>query len=115
MEHHYDCHVDDRNGFIIQATGPWCQRRADSNPRTWDHDIFVQPLSQCRWPGMNETKEDQKGGITVQLTSCFTGLESTVWQLTIFVLIFKTDNSKLVKQEVNGTVILPPLVFPAET
>ncbi len=32
--------------------------------------------------------------------------------LTIFVLICKTDWFKLVKQEVNGTVILPPLVFP---
>jgi hypothetical protein len=26
-----------------------------------------------------------------------------------------TADSKLVKQEVNGTVILPPLVFPAST
>ncbi len=29
--------------------------------------------------------------ITVLLTSCFTDLESAVWQLTIFVFIFKTD------------------------
>ncbi len=41
-----------------------------------------------------------------------TGLESAVGQLTIFVLICKTDYSKPVKQEVNCTVILPPLVFP---
>ena len=32
-----------------------------------------------------------------------------------FVFICKTDLSKPVKQEVNGTVILPPLVFPAES
>jgi hypothetical protein len=32
--------------------------------------------------------------------------------MTIFVFIFKTDLSKTVKQEVNGTVILPPLVLP---
>ncbi len=50
--------------------------------------------------------------ITVPLTSCLTGFESAVWTLTIFVIIFKTDSSKPVKQEVNGTVILPPLVFP---
>ncbi len=31
----------------------------------------------------------------------------------IFVFICKTDYSKPVKQEVNGTVILPPLVLPA--
>ncbi len=53
------------------------------------------------------------GSTTVPLTSCLTGLESAVWQLTIFVFIYKTDYSKPVKQEVNGTVILPPLVFPA--
>ncbi len=35
------------------------------------------------------------------------------WQLTIFVFTCKTDQSKPVKQEVNSTVILPPLVFPA--
>jgi hypothetical protein len=29
-----------------------------------------------------------------------------------FCFVCKTDKSKPVKQEVNGTVILPPLVFP---
>jgi len=55
------------------------------------------------------------GSITVPLTSCLTGLESGVCLQTIFVFICKTDYSKPVKQEVNGTVILPPLVFPAGT
>jgi hypothetical protein len=55
------------------------------------------------------------GSITVPLTSCLTGLESAVWQLTISVFICKTDLSKPVKQEVYGTVILPPLVFPGWT
>jgi hypothetical protein len=31
------------------------------------------------------------GSITVLLTSCLTGLESAVWQLTIFVFICKTN------------------------
>jgi hypothetical protein len=52
------------------------------------------------------------GSITVPITSSLTGLEPAVSQLTIFVFICKTDKSKPVKQEVNGTVILPPLVFP---
>ncbi len=55
------------------------------------------------------------GSITLPLTSCLTGLESAVRQQTIFVFICKTDKSKPVKQEVNGTVILPPLVFPGQT
>ena len=62
-------------------------------------------------PG-NNTKG---GSITVLLTSCLTSLESAVCQLTIFVFICKTDKSKPVKQEVNGTVIIPPLVFPGQT
>ncbi len=52
------------------------------------------------------------GSITVPLTSCLTGLESAVSQLTIFVFFAKQTNRKPVKQEVNGKVILPPLVFP---
>ncbi len=54
------------------------------------------------------------GSITVPLTSCLTGLESAVWQMTIFVFICKTGYSKPVKQVVNGTVIFPPLVFPEQ-
>ncbi len=55
------------------------------------------------------------GNITVPLTSCLTGLESAVCQLTIFVFICRTDYTKPVKQEVNNTVILPPLVFPGSS
>jgi len=63
-----------------------------------------------------DTPGNTKGGsITVPLTSCLTGLEWAVGQLTIFVYICKTDYSKPVKHEVNWTVILPPLVFPAHT
>jgi len=55
------------------------------------------------------------GSITLPLASCLTGLESAVWRLTIFVFICKMEKSKPVKHEVNGTVILPPLVFPEYT
>ncbi len=51
------------------------------------------------------------GSVIVPLTSCLTGLESDVLLLAILAFIFKTDESKPVKQEVNCTVILPPLVF----
>ncbi len=64
----------------------------------------------ARWQNPGNTKGG--GSITVLLTSYLTGLESAVWQLTF---CCKTDKSKPVKQEVNGTVILPPLVFPAKS
>ncbi len=54
------------------------------------------------------------GSITVPLTYWLTGLESAVWQLAIVVFIWITEKSKPAKQEVNSTVIFPPLVFPGK-
>ncbi len=71
-------------------------------------------LPNSKWKAQTKQPGNTKGGsITVLLTSCLTDLELVVWVLTSFVLICKTDYSKQVKPEVNGTVILPPLVFPA--
>jgi hypothetical protein len=52
------------------------------------------------------------GSITVPLTSCLTGLNESVLQIKTKIVSCHIANSKPVKQEVNGTVILPPLVFP---
>jgi hypothetical protein len=52
--------------------------------------------------------------ITVLLTSCLTGLDLSVLQIKTKIDSCHTADSKPVKQEVNGTVILPPLGFPAE-
>jgi len=51
------------------------------------------------------TKEES---ITVPLTSSLTGLDYSVLQI----VNCHTADSQPVKQEVNGTVILSPLVFP---
>jgi hypothetical protein len=48
----------------------------------------------------------------VPLTSCLTGLDKSVLQIKTKKVSCHIANSKPVKQEVNGTVILPPLVFP---
>ncbi len=52
------------------------------------------------------------GSITVPLTSCLTGLDEFVLQIKTKIVSCHTADSKPVKQEVKGTVILPPLVFP---
>ncbi len=52
------------------------------------------------------------GGITVPFTSCLTGLDKSALQIKTKIVSCHTADSKPVKQEVNGTVILPPLVFP---
>jgi hypothetical protein len=52
-----------------------------------------------------------KGSITVPLTSYLTGLYKSVLQIKTKIVSCDTADSKPVKQEVNGTVILPPLVF----
>jgi hypothetical protein len=51
------------------------------------------------------------GSITLLLTFCLTGLDWSVLQIKTKIASCHTDDSKPVKQEVNGTVILPPLVF----
>jgi hypothetical protein len=51
--------------------------------------------------------------ITVPMTSCLTGLDKSVLQIKTKSISCHTADSKPVKQEVNGTVILLPLVFPA--
>jgi hypothetical protein len=55
------------------------------------------------------------GSITVPMTSCLTGLDWSVLQIKTKIVICHTADSKPVKQEVNGKVILPPLVFPGPT
>ncbi len=52
------------------------------------------------------------GSITVRLTSYLTGLDESVLQIKTKIVSCHTVDSESVKQEVNSTVILPPLVFP---
>ncbi len=52
------------------------------------------------------------GSITVPLTSCLTGLDKSVLHIKTKFDSCHTANAKPVKQEVNSTVILPPLLFP---
>jgi hypothetical protein len=49
------------------------------------------------------------------LTSCLTGLDWSVLQIRTNIVSCQIVHSKPVKQEVNGTVILPPFVFPVPT
>jgi hypothetical protein len=55
-----------------------------------------------------ESGNTKGGSITVPLTSCLTGLDKSVLQIKTKIVSCHTADSKPVKQEVNGTVILPP-------
>jgi hypothetical protein len=55
------------------------------------------------------------GSITVPLTSCLISLDDSVLQIKTKIVSCHIADSKPVKQEVNGTVILSTLVFPART
>ncbi len=74
--------------FITQAPG--VQPRLDFNPQSEQRIL--------------------KG--EVSLTSCFTGLDQSVLQIKTKIVSCHTANFKPVKWEVNGAVILPPLIFP---
>jgi hypothetical protein len=64
--------------------------------------------------GMVNAGNTKGGSITVLLTSCLTGLDWSVLQIKTKIVSCHTADSKPVEQEVNSTVILPPLVFPGK-
>ncbi len=68
--------------------------------------------TQCLTETMADTGNTKGGRFTVPLTSCLTGLDLSVLQIKTKIVSCHTADSKPVKQEVNGTVILPLLVFP---
>ncbi len=57
---------------------------------------------------MVEPGNTKGGSITVPLTSCLTGLDQSVLQIKTKIVSSHTTDSKSVKQEVNGMVILFP-------
>ncbi len=62
---------------------------------------------------VNVLAGNTKGGsITVPLTSRLTSLDQSVFQVKTKIVSSQTADSKPVKQEVNGTVILPPFSIP---
>jgi hypothetical protein len=64
----------------------------------------------------SDTPGNTKGGsIIVPLSSCLTCLDKSVLQIKTKIVSCHTADSKPVKQELNGIVILPPLVFPGHT
>jgi hypothetical protein len=75
-------------------------------------------LSTCRFvKPQNLTKvkagNTKLGRISAQLT-CLTGLDQSALQIKTKIVSCHTADSKPVKQKVNCTVILPPLVFPGK-
>ncbi len=78
---------------------------------SWLHkwSKFLSPLYHAN----NRLVRDTKGGsITVPLTSCLTGLDQPVLQIKTKIGSCHTADCIPFKQEVNSTVILPPLAFP---
>ncbi len=74
--------------------------------------LYVYAWSQ---PALVWPRNTKEGSITVQLTYCLTGLDYSVLQIKTKNISCHTTDSKPVEQEVNCTVILPPLVFPGVT
>ncbi len=64
--------------------------------------------------GTDRWMNEQMGKQTDGRTSCLTGLDQSVLKVKTKIVNYHTANSKAVKQEVNSTVVLPPLVFPGQ-
>ncbi len=86
--------------------------RLDSDPQSKDYESSVLSLCYRAQPGMAIPGNTKRGSVTVPLTSYLTGLDLSVLKIKTKIVSCHTADSKPVKQEVNGTVILPPLVFP---
>ncbi len=68
--------------------------------------------SHCKTLILSGSGNTKGGSITVLLTSCLTSLDQSVLQIKTKIVSCHAADLKLVKQEVNSTVIHPPLVFP---
>ncbi len=106
--HYENLKITDRKSFITFAPdvrpgrpqhGP--EQDVLPDPRECRHLLVpvsprgsevLQPRSSREGspPGRYFTGNTKGGGITVPLTSCLTGLETAVRQLTIFVFMYKT-------------------------
>ncbi len=78
-------------------------------------NVVAPPRSaSLSWALSSSTRPgNTKGGSnTVPVTSCLTGLDLSVLQIKTEIVSCHAADSKPVKQEVNGTVILSSLVFP---
>ncbi len=95
---------------LTWAIFSWCWWWLGSYPRTQDHEYLFNPGTLIEW-GRLIPGNTKGGSITVPLTSCLTGLDLSVLQIKTKIVSRQTADSKPVKQEVNGTVIFPPLVF----
>ncbi len=74
--------------------------------------VYIDKARQQKHQQQLQTGNTKGGSIIVPLTSCLTGLDWFVLQIKTKIVSCHTDDSRPVKQEVNGTVILLPLVFP---
>jgi hypothetical protein len=80
----------------------------DSNLLSYVCVLSVLPLLQHIMYSGNT----KGGSIIIPLTSCLTGLDKSVLEIKTKLVSCHTADSEPVTQEVNGTVIIPPLVFP---
>jgi hypothetical protein len=62
--------------------------------------------------GTTKAGNTKGGNITVPLISCLNCFDLSVLQIKTKIVSCHTVDSKPVKQEVNGTVILPPFSIP---
>jgi hypothetical protein len=96
-------------GFFLLRPFTVLMKQTRQAVRAVKQSIFLDIYgSETVWVDSGNTKG---GSITIPLISCLTVLDESVLQIKTTIFSCHTADSKLVKQEVNGIVILPPLVF----
>ncbi len=97
----------DTSPFSIPCSGP-------VQPLLCNSALYIIPISDWMIEWLNQGILKGEVSCTVLLTSCVTGLDKSVLQTKTKIVSCLTAHSKPVKQEVNSTVMLPTLVFPAQ-
>ncbi len=77
--------------------------------------FFAKLFWRCDLRSINSPGNTKRGSVTILLTSCLNGLDQSAQQIKTKIVSNHTADSKPVKQEVYGTVILPLLVFPEQS
>jgi hypothetical protein len=97
---------------MFYSTGPCPYSQISSSEKLVRQTLqHIWPPNQWQRKTITFAGNTYGGRITVLLTSCFTALDWSVLQIKTKIVSCHTADNKRVKQEVNSTVILPPLVF----
>ncbi len=100
-----------KSSLLHLTSQPYWKKNRSAKVKDGIINFFLRNNLIGRYRGITKAWNTKRGSISVLLTSCLTRLDMSVLQIKTKIVSCHTADSKPAKQEVNGTVTLPPLVF----